>query len=342
MTDTITPLLKAAIWVERVAEHGLLLAPLGAQMQPPLAPVVAYAIDQGETMAFLSASEVNVTPQATIHESALASLRQRLSQLDWAPVADYDRVLILAGDFHAAEGLLLPERLQEAHALLQAPALLACTPKRGVLLVGAYDGNDKASVEAFVELCYRVYYSEADESVSPVIWGVGEGRLKDALQLDSTYLGYLQERYGTGTQTYTAQATRLDKAAQKVMYSPGQITFMTLFGTLLAGLYAMASNYEQMGMRGAVRVTWLATLVLVPLNIFWFMEAPHGPYDKLYPLLPALFLTIGSQLLQGVHIRQVIKDGGRFHRVRRQCLVIALALLTMVPVVALLISFGPG
>lgn len=67
--------------------------------------------------------------------SLLAALRQRLSQLDWVPVAEHEHTLILAGDFNAAEGLLLPERLQEAQALLGATALLACTPKRGVLLV---------------------------------------------------------------------------------------------------------------------------------------------------------------------------------------------------------------
>ena len=46
--------------------------------------------------------------------SLLAALRQRLSQLDWVPVAEHEHTLILAGDFNAAEGLLLPERLQKA------------------------------------------------------------------------------------------------------------------------------------------------------------------------------------------------------------------------------------
>ena len=134
MTSVI-PLLKAATWIEQASEHGLLIAPLNAQVAPAQAPVVAYVIDQGNTVAFLPASETNVQQQDAIHQAALASLRQRLSRVDWEPMAGSSRIMMLAGDFNAAECLLLPERLQEAHALLNAPDLLACTPKRGVLLV---------------------------------------------------------------------------------------------------------------------------------------------------------------------------------------------------------------
>lgn len=341
MSSVITPLLKAADWVAQASERGLLIAPLNAQVAPAQAPVVAYVIDQGETVAFLPASETNVQEQNAIHQAALASLRQRLSRIDWAPVSGSNRVLVLANDFNAAECLLLSERLQEAHALLNAPTLLACTPKRGVLLVGAYEPSDKDSVEAFVELCHSVYYGEEDESVSPVIWGISEGRIKDALQLDAPYLCYLAERYGTAPGVAPVVSVEPDKSEEKTLYSPGQITFMTLFGTLLAGLYALASNYKHLGMASAARNTWLVALVLVPLNIVWFMEAPSGPYDKLYPLLPALFLGVGSHLLQGWRIKQAMMTGGRLHRVWRQCLVIVLALLAMVPLVAVLLSFAP-
>jgi endonuclease/exonuclease/phosphatase (EEP) superfamily protein YafD len=115
-------------------------------VSPAQAPLLTYAIDQRETVAYVSASEVDVAQRADFHQSALAALRQRLSQLDWAPVAEHEHTLILAGDLNAVEGLLLPERLQEALALLGATALLACAPKRGVLLVGAYETDDKAGV----------------------------------------------------------------------------------------------------------------------------------------------------------------------------------------------------
>ncbi|KIQ06395.1 MULTISPECIES: hypothetical protein [Pseudomonas] len=146
MSNVVTPLLKAATWQEQANEHGLLLSPLSVSVSPAQAPLLAYAIDQGETVAYVSASEVDVAQRADFHQSALAALRQRLSQLDWVPVAEHEHTLILAGDFNAAEGLLLPERLQEAQALLGATALLACTPKRGVLLVGAYETDNKAGV----------------------------------------------------------------------------------------------------------------------------------------------------------------------------------------------------
>jgi hypothetical protein len=341
MSTVVTPLLKAATWVEQASEHGLLIAPLNAQVAPAQAPVVAYVIDQGDTVEFLPASETNAQQQDAIHQAALASLRQRLSRIDWEPMADSSRIMMLAGDFNAAECLLLPERLQEAHALLNAPDLLACTPKRGVLLVGAYDPNDKYRLEAFVELCYQIYYGEEDESVSPVVWGISEGRIKDALQLEVPYLRYLQERYGSDAAAPPIVLAELNKPAGRVFYSPGQIAFMTLFGTLLAGMYALASNYKHLGMTNAMRFTWLAALILLPLNVFWFMGAPSSPYDKLYPLLPAFFLGVGGHLLQGWRIKQAMEIDGRLHGVWRQCLVVGISLLTMVPLVAVLISFTP-
>ena len=143
MVINVIPLLKSAEWAEVAAGQELLCStlPVGSAAASTASPVIAYGINQAESVAFLPASESNKQKLPEIHVAALASLRSRLCDLDWGWIDGRDGrgdILAFADDFNAAECLLLPERMLEAHTLLDSPRLLACTPKRGVLLVGRY------------------------------------------------------------------------------------------------------------------------------------------------------------------------------------------------------------
>ena len=249
--SVITPLLKSAEWAEQATQRGLLFSPLNTAFAsvPAMAPAIAYAIDQGETVAFVPATETNQQSLSEIQASAFASLRQRLSAVDWQHVDETDtlkNVLVFGGDFNAAECLLLPERLQEAHAIAQSPSLLACTPTRGVLLVWPYAKEDKPALEAFLDLCHQLYYDEDNESISPVIWGVVEGELKDAMKIDEAYLQYLRRRFSSqeppASSTLATQIEQPAKQGPTRVYSIGQVVFMSLFGTIFAGLFGMYRN----------------------------------------------------------------------------------------------------
>ncbi|WP_139315576.1 hypothetical protein [Pseudomonas sp. PA27(2017)] len=70
MSSVVTSLLKAASWQEQANEHGLLLSPLSVSVSPAQAPLLKYAIDLRETVAYVSASEVDVAQRADFHQSA--------------------------------------------------------------------------------------------------------------------------------------------------------------------------------------------------------------------------------------------------------------------------------
>ena len=56
--SVVTPLLKSAEWAEQATQRGLLFSPLNTAFAsvPAMAPAIAYAIDQGETVAFVPAT----------------------------------------------------------------------------------------------------------------------------------------------------------------------------------------------------------------------------------------------------------------------------------------------
>lgn len=353
----VIPLLKSPEWAGYAFEQNLLVAPL--TIESPTAaisvPIVAYCIDQTKSVAFLPASESNKQKLPDIHAAALASLRSRLCNLDWGWIDGSDGggdILAFADDFNAAECLLLPERMLEAHALLDSPRLLACTPKRGALLVCRYRAENKDATEAFLNLCHEIYYVVDDESISPIVWGVSEGQIKDRMQIGEDSLDYLKSKYSpeasqpsealekaSDEQKITGSKVQAEKA---FLYSPGQIAFMTLFGTILAGLYGIFRNYQTQGAASAARLTVVVGCALVPLSIFTFLILPGSGYDRLFPVLSAILVGGVCKLAQGRLLKEAQASGASFHKVGNQCLVIVISLLVMLPLVAMLIMLVPS
>ncbi len=355
MAIDIIPLLKSAEWARLAVGQNSLVSPLpdeGVEASSA-APLIAYGVDQANNVAFLPATESNLQRIKTIREQSFAALRQRLAYLDWNHTdGGNGDVLIFAGDFNAAECLLLPERMQEAHALLDSPRLLACTPKRGVLLVCRYLAENKEATEAFLNLCHEIYYGVDDESISPIVWGVSKGQIKDRMQIGEDYLDYLKSKYSPEV---SQPSEALEKASDEqkinvsevpvektILYSPGQIAFMTLFGTILAGLYAIFRNYQTQGAASAARMTLVVGSILAPLSIFTFMTLPGSGYDRLFPILSAILVGGMCKLVQGRMLKEAQDNGAKFHKVGNQCFVIVVSLLVMLPLVAMLIMLVPS
>lgn len=81
MTINILPLLKSAEWARLAVEQNRLVSPLpvdGVEASSA-APVIAYGVDQADTVAFLPATESNLQRIAAIRDQSFAALRQRLA-----------------------------------------------------------------------------------------------------------------------------------------------------------------------------------------------------------------------------------------------------------------------
>jgi len=356
MAINIIPLLESAEWARLAVGQNLLVSPLlveGIEASSAF-PVIAYGVDQADNVAFLPATESNLQRIEAIRDQSLAALRQRLAYLDWSYTdGGNEDVLIFTGDFSAAECLLLSERMQEAHTLLNSPELLACTPKRGVLLVCRYRKGNKEVIEAFLGLCHEIYYEQDGEPISPIVWGVSQGLIKDRMQIGEAYLEYLRNKYSpkaTQQNEVVTDASRdeqghvrgADATEATLLYSPGQIAFMTLFGTLLAGLYGIFRNYSRLGAVSKARGTVVAGCFLVPLMVLLFLALPGSGYDRLFPVFSAILVGGVCKLVQGRMLADAQMHGARFHKVWNQCLVILVSLLLMLPVVAVFVALIPS
>src|SRR5690606_34822322 len=119
------------------------------------------------------------------------------------------------------------------------------------------------------------------------------------------------------------------------------VAFITLFGTILAGLYGIYSNYKAQGAKRAARFTMLAGCVLVPLSILSFLALPGSAYDRLFPVFSAILVGGGCQVIQGRRLQEAYTDSAKYHRIGNQCLVIILSLLVMLPLVACFVWLTP-
>jgi len=355
MAINIIPLLKSAEWARLAVGQNLLVSPLIVEGVEPSsdAPLIAYGIDQADNVAFLPATESNLQRFEAIRDQSFAALRRRLACVDWSHTdGGNGDVLIFTGDFSAAECLLLPERMQEAHTLLNSPELLACTPKRGVLLVCRYRKDDKDAVEAFLGLCHEIYYEQDGEPISPFVWGVSQGLIKDRMQIGEAYLEYLKNKYSPETTQQSevvAEVSRdeqghvrgTDATEATLLYSPGQIAFMTLFGTPLAGFYGIFRNYSGLGALSKARGTVVTSCFIIPLMILSFLTLPGSAYDKMFPVFSAVLLGGVCKLTQGSMLGDAQMKGARYHKVWNQSLVIFFSLLLMLLAISVCMVFVP-
>lgn len=116
----------------------------------------------------------------------------------------------------------------------------------------------------------------------------------------------------------------------KRYYFPVQIAFMTLFGTILAGFYALAANYNQLGMNRAHKATILCAFFLVPAGIYVFSIVPKTGYDRLFPIGSAFCMALVGHILQGKYLKAAAGNGARRHPIWKQIIVIIVSLVILV------------
>src|SRR5690606_34790251 len=91
--------------------------------------------------------------------------------------------LVFSEHFLASECLLLRERMREATELLSSQQLLACAPRRGVLLVCPYHDQIGVAEKTFIDVCMENYVDGENEQISPLIWIVENGEVVNVIDL---------------------------------------------------------------------------------------------------------------------------------------------------------------
>ncbi len=283
-------------------------------------PLLVYGIERADTINYITHDSLTEN-SVDLHAASIKNLEEKLSNLSWQEIrlAKYGielRYLVFMGDFNAAECLLLKGRMLEAHELLMSKKLLACTPQRGLLLVLPYpeQSHHNLVLKIFSGICEENYSTAENEQISPRIWVVEDGVIKEPWSEQSC-----DDRKGNAGR----------------YYFPMQVAFMTLFGTLLAGFYAMAVNFKRLGMRSAYKLTIFCTVLAVPAAIYIFSIIPRTGYDRLFPVFSAFCLGLAAFFFQSKPLKIAVKIGARRQTIAAQIFVIASSLLILLIVLSI-------
>lgn len=179
------PVLKPPAWARRASDSGVVLRQLTESGGLPAdAPLVAYAVDAEEAVAFLCREDLPaLLDDDDLHRLALRHLEAELAtHASWEELeVDLDgggrlSALVLGGCYYAAEALLSATCLAEAHERLRAEELALAAPVRGRLFA-ADAAWDEATLEAFVLMVARQHYQADAAPISPHVFAAREGRL---------------------------------------------------------------------------------------------------------------------------------------------------------------------
>ncbi|MDY7075921.1 MAG: hypothetical protein SXV54_03255 [Chloroflexota bacterium] len=198
---------------------------------PQSAPVIAYGLDQGGTVAFLDGQDVEQSAEE-VHAQALDHLRTALAdhpgwrEADFSGAVDGSEVLEYGGHYYSAEAILLPEILRQAQRRLGGDDLVAATPARGHLYVMRAD-VDAQALQQFVIACIAKHYQAESAPVSPVIWRLQDGVPVGYLEGTESIETYVREQI---EQTRQAQQDRIS-LQEAVTEDPDGKTLHLLFYT---------------------------------------------------------------------------------------------------------------
>jgi hypothetical protein len=325
------PVLQADSWFAAQARRDVVHKPLFNAPAALLenAPGIAFAVVGESSVNYLQRDYASLINDDSLR-LCLARLRAVLADLEWQTLPANAQlnlnVLVLEGNFHAAEALLLPERLQEAQSLLGVERLLVATPQRGQLLVAPYWPEQSAVTAAFASLCGELFAEAQSEAISPIVWGVRDGVICDRLA-------------SVSTDSLPAPEKRAVESTGTALFSLGQMVFVTVFGGLWAGLFALALNFRQLGEVVKHRLTLGAAVLSVPTVLAVYLYAPRTAVDRLFPLFAALGVALLAYLTQSSRLKLAFAHGAYRRRLWEQLLLITASLLTALILVTVVVHF---
>lgn len=223
----IYPVLKPADWAVASKQDTVQSSVFGGQDVAADEPVVAYAIDSDETVAFVALDMTNgALTAAKLHENAIANLERRLTaESEWVELESDSgiggvgrvRGLRLAGSYYCAEGLLCPSILKQAHERLNSSLLMAVTPVRSQLYVTALvsQENPEPTRLMFIATGLMQYFNPPEALIGTNVWMISNGRVIGQL-LGPAYEMLVESAKKFGDQARQAQHSKLEHRANIV------------------------------------------------------------------------------------------------------------------------------
>jgi len=187
LPETVLPILKPADWAS--GADGVLMRGIFDNLEIREGePVVCYAIDLPETVAFLNEEQLDGgLSQSDLDRHAIDNLEKRLSTVEWHKLEQELGLegmgtvdgLILTGDYYCSEALLAPDIMRRAHEALDAAMLMAVAPVRGELYVTKLVSETEPEPErlAFAHFAISRFFNPPQAPIAPNVYIVRNGRL---------------------------------------------------------------------------------------------------------------------------------------------------------------------
>jgi hypothetical protein len=137
-------------------------------------PVVVCGIDGESTFGMIRREAMAKSIDAAFDE-ALVNLGDEEVQCEEIEIAGLS-VIMVSGNFYAAEKILDREFMQSLHEQLDSELLAASTPSRGCLLVTA-DYHDNMSLARFSAIAHARHEDGGGRGISPAVLLVERGRV---------------------------------------------------------------------------------------------------------------------------------------------------------------------
>jgi hypothetical protein len=148
--------------------------PLVDDQGPLDLPVIVCGID-GESTFGMIRREALLKPVDVAFDEALANLGDEDVQCEEIEIAGLS-VIMVSGNFYAAEKILDREFMLSLHRALDSELLAASTPARGCLLVTA-DYHDNMSLARFSAIAHARHEDGGGRAISPAVLLVERGRV---------------------------------------------------------------------------------------------------------------------------------------------------------------------
>ena len=240
----ILPALKDIKW--EFADQALCRI-LVSELESPNMPWVAFGYDHPHTFEFLNRNGMGdalaIDDLILLENEALENLRQR--DMHWQEVG-YERVngetlrfLVCDDDFLAAERIIDPDFMQEAHFLLQTSDLLVGIPRRGVLIT--MDGSEgERAQDAFLNFVSLEYQKAESSPITPVVFRMINGII----------VGCLNE-----TQAYEEESAKSENSNQEIFVNVVRLDK----NSMTNGVYIFVGGHNIQRLAQAIQQSFMET-----------------------------------------------------------------------------------
>ena len=171
MTGRLMPSLRSRSDIEL---DEVVWRPIVDDQGPLDLPVVVCGVDGESTFGMIRREAMAKTVDAAFEE-ALANLGDEEVQCEEIEIAGLT-VIMVSGNFYAAEKILDREFMKSLHEELGSELLAASTPARGCLLVTA-NYHDNQSLARFAAIAHARHEDGGGRAISPAVLLVEKGRV---------------------------------------------------------------------------------------------------------------------------------------------------------------------